>query len=127
MEKIVFTIREDMCDQNVKTPTMVAALKETMSKYGTLVPYDTDVAKLKQEYQDNIDALTKQLDAIRANDLNENEINLVNCFRVLCTKIHAESEKTEQQLRDALDKANKKLAETRSLIQSVIDKDETEE
>ena len=81
MKKVVLTIREDVCNANNKSDENVRLLLDKMGEYGTVTDFDAEVKTIKDEYQDNINKLTAQLNRIQANDLKPGEIAVLNAIR----------------------------------------------
>lgn len=92
MRKVVLTIREDICNANGKTEENVNLLVEKMALYGTVTDFDHDVANIKGEYQDNLNKLTAQLNAIKANELTSDEVYMLNAIRKVKSEICAEKD-----------------------------------
>lgn len=80
MKKYVFTVRDDTCIANEKDVNATRVL-EVMRTYGTVEDYDTHVAVIKKEYQDALDNVVAQNEAIKAQNLTDEEIALVNEYR----------------------------------------------
>lgn len=105
MKKIVLTIREDVCAANGKTDDNIVRLTEVMRGYGTLKDFDAETAEVRAEYQDNLNKLTAQLNAIRANALTDDEIRILNHYReckaVICAEKDAEIAKRDNIIEEA--------------------------
>lgn len=80
MKKYVFTVKDDVCLANEKDVNAVRVL-EVMKTYGTVEDYDAHVASLKKEYQEALDNVVAQNEAIKAQNLTEEEIGIVNEYR----------------------------------------------
>lgn len=108
MKKIVITIREDVCAANNKTEENVGKLLEVLHGYGTVADFDKEVADVKAEYQDNLNQLTAQLNAIKANALTTDEIRILNHYReckaVICAEKDAEIAKRDEVIAEAKNK-----------------------
>lgn len=118
MNKVVLTIREDVCAKNNKDVN-AAELLNVMAHYGTVESYETATAKDKAEFQSNIDSLQKQLDDIKEQELTSDEINIVRAYRAaknsVVAKYTAENDSLKESLRKADEKAkdmSRKICET---------------
>lgn len=80
MKKYVFTVKDDVCLANGKDVNATRVL-EVMATYGTVEDYDDVVAKIKAEYQEALDNVVAQNEAIKQQNLTEEEIALVNEYR----------------------------------------------
>ncbi len=80
MKKYVFTVKEDICNENGKDVT-AANLLEKMLLYGTVEDYEDVVAASHCEHQAIIDNLKAQYEAIKDQKLTSEEIKLVNSYR----------------------------------------------
>lgn len=80
MKKLVFIIKDDVCTANAKDVNATRLL-EVMKSYGTVEDYDTHVAGIKAEYQKTLDNVVAQNEAIKQQNLSEEEIAMVNAYR----------------------------------------------
>lgn len=80
MKKYVFTIKDDVCAANDKDIEATELLAK-MRLWGDVEDYDKVIAPLKAEYQGIVDNLTAQLTAIKAQELTDDEIVLLNAYR----------------------------------------------
>lgn len=121
-KKFVFTIQEDICLKNDKPVDAVELLK-VMSSYGTVVTYDEAIASVKAEDQKIIDGLTAQLTAIKDLNLTNDEICLVNAYRV-CTAEKERKLKAENEvLENKLTATQELFSTTMSQIQDIVNKE----
>jgi hypothetical protein len=115
MRKVVLTIREDICEKYGKDKTATDLLN-VMAHYGTVESYETATAKDKAEFQANIDSLTSQLEAIKENDLTNDELDIVRSYRVAKNAVVAKYTAENEQLKDSLRKADEKAKEMSNKI-----------
>ena len=80
MKKYVFTIKDDVCAANDKDIEATELLAK-MRLWGDVEEYDKVIAPVKAEYQAIVDNLTAQLSAIKAQELTDDEIVLLNAYR----------------------------------------------
>ena len=85
MKKYVFTVKDDVCIANDKDVNATRIL-EVMATYGAVEDYDTHIAQLKAEYQATLDNVVAQNEAIKQQNLTDEEIALVNEYRKLRAK-----------------------------------------
>lgn len=101
MSKYAFTFMEDVCNRNGvnSDPT---ELLEKMKLRGKVEDFDSAVATVRAECQTTIDNLTAQLNAIKSQELTDDEISLLNSYRA-CKKVNGDKyeariDALEQQL-----------------------------
>jgi hypothetical protein len=80
MKKYVFTIKDDVCAANGKDVNATELLAK-MKLWGDVTDYDKATAQERAEYQTVVDSLTAQLGAIKAQELTDDEIVLLNAYR----------------------------------------------
>lgn len=80
MKKYVFTVKDDVCLANEKDVNAVRVL-EVMKTYGSVEDYEVHIAGIKKEYQEALDNVVAQNEAIKQQNLSEEEIALVNEYR----------------------------------------------
>lgn len=82
MRKIVFTIKDEVCQANGKDVNATELLT-VMTKFGSIEDYDKVVALEKAEYQSTIDSLNRHISEIADQKLTADEIKFVNQYRAL--------------------------------------------
>lgn len=80
MKKLVLTIKDDVCLANNKDVN-ATRLIEVAGTYGTVEDFDTVVAAVRAEYQATLDNVVAQNEAIKQQNLTEEEIAMVNAYR----------------------------------------------
>lgn len=85
MKKYVFTIKDDVCAANGKD-IEATELIEKMKLWGDVEDYEKAIASVRTEYQTTIDNLKAQNDAIKDQELTDDEIALLNAYRA-CKKL----------------------------------------
>lgn len=81
MEKYVFILQEDVCAKNGKDPSGTRLL-EKMNEYGKVIRFDDCINEVKAEYQASIDNLVKQVESLSERNLTNDELRLVNAYRM---------------------------------------------
>lgn len=81
MEAKVFTLMEDVCAANGKTDAQKNDLFKVLTTYGTVEDLEAVVAKERAKYQAVIDNLTRQYEAIKDQELTDDEIKMVYAYR----------------------------------------------
>lgn len=121
MKKYIFTVRDDTCVANEKDVNATRVL-EVMRTYGTVEDYDAHVAVIKQEYQDALDNVVAQNEAIKAQNLTELEVEVLNALRVYHGKAVKSYVDENERLTKTLDDVKAEHERTIEIIANVINK-----
>lgn len=121
MKKYIFTVRDDTCVANEKDVNATRVL-EVMKTYGTVEDYDTHVGIIKQEYQDALDNVVAQNEAIKAQNLTDEEIALVNEYRKQRAKAVQAYIDENERLNQTLEAVKAEHEKTIEIIANVINK-----
>ena len=121
MKKYVFTVRDDTCIANEKDVNATRVL-EVMRTYGTVEDYDTHVAVIKKEYQDALDNVVAQNEAIKAQNLSDEEVELVNAYRLLRARAVQTYIAENERLSATLEEVKAEHEKTIEIIANVINK-----
>lgn len=81
MKQYVFTMKDDVCTLNGKTDAQKEEVLKVLTHYGTVEDYDNVVANERAKYQSVIDNQTKQIEAIKEQDLTVDEMKIVKIYR----------------------------------------------
>jgi hypothetical protein len=81
MKQYVFTMKEDVCSLNGKTDAQKEEVLKVLSHYGTVEDYEVVIAGEREKYQAVIDNQSKQIEAIKDQDLTDDEMKIVNMYR----------------------------------------------
>lgn len=81
MKTLVFTIKDDVCAANGKTDAQKSEVLKVLTHYGTVEDFDAVVAQERAKYQAVIDNLTRQYEAIKDQELTDDEIKMVYAYR----------------------------------------------
>ena len=121
MKKMVVIVRDDICTANGKDVN-ATGLIEVMKTYGTVEDYDEHIAVVKKEYQEALDGVVAQNEAIKAQELTDAEVEVINALRTY----HAKAVKTyieeNERLTQTLDEVKAEHEKTIELISNVINK-----
>ena len=94
-----------------------------MSNYGDIVPFETEVAGIRRDYETTISNLSAQIDEIKEKALTDDEMGIVRAYRAakntVVSKYTVENENLKESLRKADEKAkdmSKKICETLAMF-----------
>lgn len=119
MKKLVFTIKDDVCTANAKDVNATRLL-EVMKGYGTVEDFDTVTAQMRAEYQTTLDNVVAQNEAIKQQNLSEEEIAIVNTYRAQRAKAVQGYKDENAGLRQTLADVKAKHEATIELITNAI-------
>lgn len=121
MKKYVFTVKDDVCLANGKDVNATHVL-EVMKTYGTVEDYDAVIAKIKAEYQEALDNVVAQNEAIKQQNLSDEEIALVNEYRKQRARAVQVYIEENAKLNKTLEEVKIEHERTIELISNVINK-----
>jgi hypothetical protein len=121
MKKYVFTVKDDVCLANGKDVNATQVL-EVMKTYGAVEDYDTVIAKIKAEYQEALDNVVAQNEAIKHQNLSDEEIAIVNEYRKQRAKAVQVYIEENANLNKTLEEVKVEHEKTIELISNVINK-----
>jgi hypothetical protein len=81
MKQYVFTMRDDVCTLNGKTDAQKEEMLKVLTHYGTVEDADSFMASERAKYQSVIDNQTKQIEAIKEQELTVDEMKIVKMYR----------------------------------------------
>lgn len=120
MKKYVFTMKEDVCEANNKTPEKQIELIKKMNEYGTVEDYEKVIAPVQAEYQGVVDNLTAQLNAIKEQELTVDEIKIVKAYRenktAVVSEYIAEADKYKSQLEAVKTENEQRVAKLKAIL-----------
>ena len=119
MKKFVFTVKDDVCLANGKDVNATKVL-EVMKTYGTVEDYEVVISKIKGEYQEALDNVVAQNEAIKQQNLTDEEIALVNEYRRQRAKAVQVYIDENAKLNKTLEEVKAKHEQTLELISNVI-------
>lgn len=121
MKKYVFTVKDDVCLANGKDVNATHVL-EVMKTYGAVEDYDTVIAKIKAEYQETLDNVVAQNEAIKHQNLSDEEIAIVNEYRKQRAKAVQVYIEENANLNKTLEEVKVEHEKTIEMISNVINK-----
>lgn len=121
MKKYLFHVLEDVCIENNKDPSAVTKLLEVMSHYGYVDDYDNVVSAVCADHQKTIDNLTAQIKKYESLNLTQDEICLLNAYRLCKTDVEKVHTEKEVALSNQLIASQEVLQNMVTQIQGVID------
>ena len=77
MKQYVFTMKDDVCSLNGKTDAQKEEVLKVLTHYGTVEDYDNVVAGERAKYQSVIDNQTKQIEAIKEQELTLDDLHFI--------------------------------------------------
>lgn len=120
MKKYVFTMKEDVCEANNKTPEKQIELIKKMNEYGTVEDYEKVISPVQAEYQGVVDNLTAQLTAIKEQELTVDEIKIVKSYREnkasVVNEYIAEADKYKAQLEAVKTENEQRVAKLKAIL-----------
>lgn len=122
MKKYVFTVKDDTCLANGKDVNATKII-DVMRTYGSVEDYDTHIAGIKKEYQDTLDNVVAQNEAIKAQNLSDEEIALVNEYRKQRARAVQEYIEENARLNNTLATVKAEHERTIEIIANAINKD----
>jgi hypothetical protein len=121
MKKLVLTIKDDVCLANGKDVN-ASRLIEVARTYGTVEEFDSVVAQIRAEYQTTLDNVVAQNEAIKAQNLTDEEIAIVNAYRTQRAKAVKVYQDENAGLKQTLEDVKTEHERTIDLISNVINK-----
>jgi hypothetical protein len=121
MKKLVLTIKDDVCLANGKDVN-ASRLIEVARTYGTVEEFDSVVAQIRAEYQTTLDNVVAQNEAIKAQNLTDEEIAIVNAYRTQRAKAVKVYQDENAGLKQTLEDVKTEHERTIELISNVINK-----
>lgn len=121
MKKYVFTVKDDVCLANGKDVNATQVLT-VMKTYGAVEDYDAVIAKIKAEYQEALDNVVAQNEAIKHQNLSDEEIAIVNEYRKQRAKAVQVYIEENANLNKTLEEVKVEHEKTIELISNVINK-----
>lgn len=119
MKKYVFTIKDDVCAANNKDVNAVELIG-VMQHYGIVEDYDKVTASIANEYQSSIDGLTRQLTAIKDQELTDDEIAIVKAYRTQKANTVASYKAVAESYAAQLQDVKKKHEDMNSKIKAIL-------
>lgn len=102
MKQFVFTMKDDVCTQNNKTEAQKQEVLKVLTHYGSVEDFDTVLATERAKYQEVIDNQTKQIEAIKDQDLTQDEMAMVKAYRIAISGVVAQHKAVEEECRKTI-------------------------
>lgn len=120
MKAYVFTMKEDVCSANGKTESQKQEVLKVLTHYGTIEDYDSVVAKERMKYQEVIDNQRGQLEAIKDQELTDDEIDMVKAYRSAKNTVVVKHVAVEEECRQTIKKLEDTLNQFKTKIIAVV-------
>ena len=120
MKAYVFTMMDDVCTLNNKTEEQKKEVLKVLSHYGKVENYDDVVAVERAKYQSVIDNQTKQIEAIKEQELTADEMSMVRAYRSAVSGVVAKHEAVEAECKKTITTLEETLAQFKSRIIAVV-------
>lgn len=119
MKTYVFTVKDDICNQHGKTEQNKQELLKVLTHYGTIEDYDAVIAIERAKYQAVIDNQTKQIEAIKDQELTADEISMVKAYRAAKQGVVSQHKAVEEECRQTIAKLEETLSQFKTKILAV--------
>jgi uncharacterized protein YjcR len=116
MKAYVFTMMDDVCTLNNKTEEQKREVLKVLSHYGKVENYDDVVAGERAKYQSVIDNQTKQIEAIKEQELTPDEMSMVKAYRMAIGGVVAQHKAVEAECKKTITTLEETLAQFKSRV-----------
>lgn len=121
MKTYVVTILDDVCVKNGKNETMQAELIKKLSEYGTVEPYEENIAKHDAQWQAVVDEIKKELDKVKAVACRDAfEFAVLKACRAGVDNAVSEANAEKEKYRQELESQKEKLEFLKANITAVL-------
>lgn len=120
MKQFVFTMMDDVCSQHNKTEAQKQEVLKVLTHYGSVEDFDTVLANERAKYQAVIDNQTKQIEAIKDQDLTDDEMSMVKAYRVAKSGVVAQHKAVEADCRKTIATLEETLTHFKNRIIAVV-------
>ena len=120
MKAYVFTMKEDICSANGKTESQKQEVLKVLNHYGTVEDFEQVVAADRAKYQAVIDNQLKQINAIKDQELTDDEIAMVVAYRNAKSGVVAKHIAVENECRQTITKLEDTLNQFKTKIIAVV-------
>lgn len=121
MTKYVFTVREDIMVGNGKDNSKLSMLLTKMREYGTIEDYDTVLAKVSAEKEDELINLKSKYETIALRDVSDDEAEIVNKIRDIADKLSSVYKNKYDSLRSKVSAAQIQAKQKRELAKRQLE------
>ena len=120
MKQFVFTMLDDVCTLNNKTEAQKQEVLKVLTHYGKVEDFDTVLASERAKYQEVIDNQTKQIEAIKEQDLTQDEMAMVKAYRIAISGVVAQHKAVEDECRKTIAPLEDTLTQFKNRIIAVV-------
>ena len=120
MKQFVFTMQDDVCNAHNKTEFQKQEILKKLVEYGTLEDFDTVLASERAKYQQVIDNQTKQIEAIKEQELTQDEMAMVKAYRIAISGVVAQHKAVEDECRKTIATLEDTLTQFKNRIIAVV-------
>lgn len=120
MKQFVFTMLDDVCTENNKTEAQKQEVLKVLTHYGSVEDFDTVLASERAKYQTVIDNQTKQIEAIKDQDLTADEMAMVKAYRIAISGVVAQHRAVEAECRKTIETLESTLTQFKNKIIAVV-------
>ena len=120
MKQFVFTMLDDVCTENNKTEAQKQEVLKVLTHYGSVEDFDTVLAGERAKYQTVIDNQTKQIEAIKDQDLTADEMAMVKAYRIAISGVVAQHKAAEDECRKTIATLESTLTQFKNKIIAVV-------
>lgn len=120
MKQFVFTMLDDVCTLNNKTEAQKQEVLKVLTHYGKVEDFDTVLASERAKYQEVIDNQTKQIEAIKEQDLTQDEMAMVKAYRIAISGVVAQHKAVEEECRKTIATLEDTLTQFKNRIIAVV-------
>lgn len=121
MTKYVFTVREDIMVGNGKDNSKLSMLLTKMREYGTIEDYETVLAKVSAEKEDELINLKSKYETIALRDVSDDEAEIVNKIRDIADKLSSVYKNKYETLRTKVSAAQIQARQKRELAKRQLE------
>ena len=120
MKQFVFTMKDDVCTLNNKTEAQKQEVLKVLTHYGDVEDFDDVLSKERAKYQAVIDNQTKQIEAIKDQELTDDEISIVKAYRLAKSGVVAQHVAVENECRKTIATLEDTLTQFKNKIIAVV-------
>jgi hypothetical protein len=111
---------DDVCTLHNKTEEQKQELLKVLATYGKVEDFDTVLAGERAKYQSVIDNQTRQIEAIKEQELTDDEMSMVKAYRIAISGVVAKHTAIEAECRKTIDTLEGTLTQFKNRIAAVI-------
>lgn len=120
MKQFVFTMKDDVCTQHNKTEAQKQEVLKVLTHYGSVEDFDAVLSTERAKYQEVIDNQTKQIEAIKEQELTQDEMAMVRAYRIAISGVVAEHKAVEADCRKTIATLEETLSQFKNRIIAIV-------